>query len=334
MTNIDWTTPRFIDLPDLRMAVFEAGQRSSTTPTIILCHGFPEIAYSWRHIMTPLANLGFHVVAPDLRGFGATGNPLSDTGDDTSVNLFDMQNICDDMAHLLDALGLEEAIFTGHDWGGFVVWQMPFYHPNRTKAVIGINTPFIPRQEIDPIEIFKAIWGEDTYLVKFQEYGVAEKILDENPRKTLLASYRSPTGSNFNGDEATQKMWKNFELLNILKSDETQWPGHQLLPDAEFQPYIDAFSKTGFRGGVNWYRNFTRNWELSENFPDKIDLPCLMICAEKDPVLPPAMADVMPEHIADLETKLIKNCGHWTQSEKPDELFGFMKDWLEKRFPV
>ena len=81
-------------------------------------------------------------------------------------------------------------------------------------------------------------------------------------------------------------MWKNFELLNILKSDETQWPGHQLLPDAEFQPYIDAFSKTGFRGGVNWYRNFTRNWELSENFPDKIDLPCLMICAEKDPVLP------------------------------------------------
>ena len=94
-----------------------------------------------------------------------------------------MQHLCDDMAHLLDALGLEDAIFTGHDWGGFVVWQMPFCHPNRTKAVIGINT-LLYRVEIDPIEIFKAIW-ESSYLVRFQEYGVAEKILDENPRKTL-----------------------------------------------------------------------------------------------------------------------------------------------------
>ena len=334
MTNINWTTPRFVDLPDLRMAVFEAGPPSPTHQTIILCHGFPEIAYSWRHIIAPLADLGYHVIAPDLRGFGETGNPLSDPGNATGVNLFDMQHLWDDMAHLLDALKVEDAIFSGHDWGGFVVWQMPFYHPHRTKAVIGINTPFMPRQEIDPIEIFKAIWGEDSYLIRFQKYGVAEKILDENPRKTLLASYRSPTSSNFSGDETAQKMWKNFELLNILKTDEKLWPGSQLLPDQEFQPYIEAFTKTGFRGGVNWYRNFTRNWELSENFPDKIDIPCLMICAEKDPVLPPAMADIMPKHIADLETKLIKNCGHWTQSEKPKELFHFMKDWLERRFPV
>ena len=104
MTNIDWTTPRFVDLPDLRMAVFEAGSPSSTHPTIILCHGFPEIAYSWRHIITPLADLGFHVIAPDLRGFGATGNPISDTGDATGVTLFDMHHLCDDMAHLLDPL--------------------------------------------------------------------------------------------------------------------------------------------------------------------------------------------------------------------------------------
>ena len=132
MTNIDWNTPRFVDLPDLRMAVFEAGSPSSAHPTIILCHGFPEIAYSWRHIITPLADLGFHVIAPDLRGFGATGNPISDAGDATSVALFDMHHLCDDMAHLLDALEVENAIFTGHDWGGFVVWQMPFYHPDRT----------------------------------------------------------------------------------------------------------------------------------------------------------------------------------------------------------
>ena len=102
MTNINWTTPRFVDLPDLRMAVFEAGSPSPTHPTIILCHGFPEIAYSWRHIIAPLADLGYHVIAPDLRGFGATGNPLSDPGDATGVTLFDMQHLCDDMAHLLE----------------------------------------------------------------------------------------------------------------------------------------------------------------------------------------------------------------------------------------
>ena len=112
--------------------------------------------------MTPLAKFGLSCDCAGFKRVWGDGNPLSDTGDDTSVNLFDMQHLCDDMAHLLDALGLEDAIFTGHDWGGFVVWQMPFYHPNRTKAVIGINTPFIPRQEIDPIEIFKAIWGEDS----------------------------------------------------------------------------------------------------------------------------------------------------------------------------
>lgn len=334
MTAVDWQKPRFIDLPDLRMAVFEAGSPSAKRPSVVLCHGFPEIAYSWRHIISPLAELGFHVIAPDLRGFGATGNPLNDPGDETGVPLYDMPHLCGDMAHLLDALELEKAVFTGHDWGGFVAWQMPFYHPGRTAAVIGVNTPFIPRWEIDPVEIFRSIWGSDSYLVRFQPYGAAERILDGNPRKSLLASYRSPSGDGHTSDEKTRKMWQNFELLNILETDEAGWPGTPLLSDDAFQPYVDAFTKTGFRGGVNWYRNFTRNWELSADFPDTIDLPCLMICAEKDPVLPPSMADVMPNHIADLETRLIRDCGHWTQSEKPEELFGHMKDWLTKRFNV
>jgi pimeloyl-ACP methyl ester carboxylesterase len=126
--------------------------------------------------------------------------------------------------------------------------------------------------------------------------------------------------------------WENFAILKILDSDEADWPGQPILHPADFDHYHRAFTRSGFRGGINWYRNFTRNWANSAEFEQKVDVPCLMVCAENDPFLPPSMAENMPKYVADLETHLIRDCGHWTQNEKPQELSRLMSDWLGRRF--
>ena len=332
-TVIDWHQPTYLDLPDLRMAVFQAGEKSSHRPSIVLCHGFPEMAYSWRHIVGPLVDAGFHVVMPEQRGYGFTGAALSDAGDASAIPLYDMTHLCGDLAHLLDALEIDKAIFAGNDWGGLVTWQLPFFHPDRVAGLVGVNTPFIPRLSMDPIEAFRAVYGDAFYICAFQEYGVAEACLDADKGRTLRSMYRSNNGISAKPAATTHNpMWDNLELLNILKADENDWPGRVLFSDEVLAYYTQGFERSGFRGPVNWYRNFSRNWEMSADFEQKITLPSLMICAENDKAIPPSMADGMEKYVPDLEKHLIKDCGHWTQNEKPEALSGLMVDWLSRRF--
>ena len=332
MALIDWDQPEYLELPDLHMAVFQAGTPRKDRPAVVLCHGFPEIAYSWRHIIAPLVEAGFHVIAPDQRGFGYTGLAKSDTGEAGSVPLYDMQHLCDDLAAMLDALDIEQAVFVGHDWGGFVTWQLPFYHPSRVAGLVGVNTPFIPRLAQDPIATFRQALGDDFYIVAFQEHGHVEGVLDADTARALRCFYRGPDAENSHEVGELGPGWENFAILKILDSDEAGWPGKQLLHPADFDHYHRAFARSGFRGGINWYRNFTRNWEMSVDFEQKVDVPSLMVCAEKDTFLPPSMAENMPKYVADLETHLIRDCGHWTQNEKPEELSRLMRDWLSRRF--
>lgn len=332
-TYIDWHAPDYLDLPDLRMAVFQAGEPTPHRPSVMLCHGFPELAFSWRHIVGPLVEAGFHVIVPEQRGYGFTGRALSDNHDAASAQLYDMPHLCADLAHLLDALDIEQAIYVGHDFGGLVTWQLPFYQPDRLAGLIGVNTPFIPRLSSDPIAAFRGVKGDDFYICAFQEFGMAEAQLDADVAHTLRCFYRK--GGFINSEMRNPpnlKEWDNFELLKILKRDESSWPGHMLLNEADFAIYQQGFERSGFGGGINWYRNFTRNWELSADFEQKVSVPSLMICAEHDAALPPSMAEGMAKYVADLETHLIKDCGHWTQSEKPEELAHLMVDWLSRRF--
>jgi len=332
MSLIDWDQPEYLDLPDLKMAVFQAGTRRVDRPSVVLCHGFPEIGYSWRLIVAPLVGAGFHVIIPDQRGFGYTGLAKSDAGEADDVALYDMDHLCDDLAALLDALDVEQAVFAGHDWGGLVTWALPFYHPSRLAGLIGVNTPFIPRLAQDPVEAFRQAMGNDFYIVAFQEHGHAEAVFDADTARALRCFYRGPDPEQTETGQELGPGWENFAILKILESDEAGWPGKQLLEPADFDHYHRAFSRSGFRGGINWYRNFTRNWENSADFEQKVDVPCLMVCAENDPFLPPSMAENMPQYITDLETHLISNCGHWTQNEKPQELSRLMSDWLGRRF--
>jgi pimeloyl-ACP methyl ester carboxylesterase len=313
---------RIVRANGIDMAIYEAGPTDGFP--VVLCHGFPELAYSWRYQLPALADAGFRVIAPDQRGYGGTSRPAD-------VESYDMPHLTGDLAGLLDALELKKAVFCGHDWGGLVVWQMPIYHPTRVAGVIGVNTPFLARPPIDPIMGMRAMFGENMYIVFFQKPGVADALLAKDIGKSFRFFMRKGV---FTAAEYAKlpKEARNLELVHALQSDDNLWRGEALMPPEELQVFIDAFARTGFTGGINWYRNISRNWRLSGMMEQKVRAPGLMIMAEDDVVLSPAMADGMERFVPDLERVLIKQCGHWTQQEQPDETNTAMIDWLKRRF--
>jgi pimeloyl-ACP methyl ester carboxylesterase len=314
--------PTMIKTNGIDMAVHEAGPKDGLP--VVMCHGFPELAYSWRHQIPALAAAGFRAIAPDQRGYGRTSRP-------ENVRDYDMPHLTGDLAGLLDALGLKKAVFCGHDWGGLITWQMPLYHPDRVAGVIGVNTPFLARPPIDPIMGMRAMFGENMYIVYFQKHGEADAVLARDVGKSFCFFMRK-NGMTAADYAKLPKEARNLELVNAIQSDETMWPGEALLTPEELKVFVDAFTRTGFTGGINWYRNMTRNWELSGTMEQKVHVPGLMIMAEDDVVLSPAMADGMERFVPDLERVLIKHCGHWTQQEHPEETSAAMIDWLTRRF--
>lgn len=318
--TINWKTPRYVETNGIRMAVYEQG---SGVP-VVMSHGFPELAYSWRHQMPALADAGFHAIAPDQRGYGLTDRPQT-------IEAYDIRHLTGDLVGMLDALKIDKAVFVGHDWGGFVAWSMPLLHPDRVLGVIGVNTPFLPRAPMDPIALMRAAYGEDMYIVYFQKPGIADAALGRDVGKTLRLFYRK-TGMTIEEFDKRPAEERNFALARALETDEATWPGETLLKPEEFKVYHEAFARTGFTGGINWYRNFTRNWQSTEAIPQKVTVPCLMVMAANDVVLRPSLADGMETFVPDLEKHLIKDCGHWTQAEKPDELNRVMTSWLKRRF--
>jgi len=318
----DFPAPTMIKTNGIDMAVYEAGPKDGLP--VVLCHGFPELAYSWRHQIPALAAAGFHVLAPDQRGYGLTSRPAK-------VEDYDMAHLTGDLAGMLDAFGIKDAVFVGHDWGGLVVWQAPIYQPTRVKGVVGVNTPFFPRPPIDPIMGLRAMRGDNNYVVFFQKPGIADEIVVVDTGKTFRFFMRrgAVTAKEF---EALPQEMKNFELVSAIQEDETTWRGEPLLNPEEMKFFVDTFQKTGFTGGINWYRNFTRNWEQSGTMEQRVHVPGLMIMAEDDVVLPPSLTDGMERFVPDLERVLIHGSGHWTQQEKPEETSQAMIAWLKKRF--
>jgi len=322
---------QYADLGEVRLAYYEAGPRRGAP--VVFCHGFPELAFSWRHQLKAFEAAGRWAIAPDQRGYGLTSAP-------EPVDAYDIVHLTDDLVRLLDHLKVEKAIFCGHDWGGVVVWQMALRHPERTAGVIGVNTPFSRRSPVDPIEIMRSRLGEEMYIVHFQKPGEADAVLARDVAKTMGFFLRKPiaaaegVGAGF----ATERKPGDpsvFPLVRILEAYDPAFdPRESFLTPDEMAVFVATFQRTGFTGGINWYRNFTRNWRLSEGLPDRIGVPSLMVMAELDAVLPPSAADGMGELIADLEKALIAGSGHWTQQEKPDETNAVILGWLARRFPV
>lgn len=307
----------------IEMAYYEAGPHQGVP--IVLCHGFPELAFSWRHQIKALADAGRWVIAPDQRGYGLTSRPQA-------VGDYDIEHLCADLVGLLDHLGVEKAIFCGHDWGGMVVWQMPLRHPSRVAGVIGLNTPFMARAPMDPIALMRLRFGPDMYIVWFQTPGEADAFLAADVEKTMRFFMRRAAGLNAS---TRQEGEPTFAFKALIEQWDPSDVGAQLLTPQELAVFVETFERTGFTGGINWYRNFTRNWELSADQPNRLDnLACLMITAELDAVLSPAMAEGMPGMIGDLEMHMVTGSGHWTQQEKPEEVSRLILDWLTRRFPT
>ncbi|MGH6998279.1 MAG: alpha/beta fold hydrolase, partial [Phenylobacterium sp.] len=291
---------------------------------LVFCHGFPELAFSWRHQLAACEAAGVWAIAPDQRGYGLTERP-------EAVTDYDMEHLTGDLVGLLDHLGAAKGVFVGHDWGGIVVWQLPLMHPDRVAGIVGLNTPFMRRAPIDPIEGMRKVFGEDMYIVWFQKPGIADAALAADVDKTMRFFMRRPAAIQ---QVAAPTGGSTFAFGDALKAWDKADTANQLLNADELAGFVESFQATGFTGGINWYRNFSRNWERSADLPTRIDgVPCLMIMAEKDVVLSPAMADGMEEVISDLEKALIKDSGHWTQQEKPEEVNRLILDWMGRRFP-
>ncbi len=306
--------PQFVDTNGIRMAIYEEGAGFP----VVFSHGFPELAYSWRYQLPAVAAAGFRAIAPDQRGYGQTSRP-------DEVDQYSLKRLTGDLAGLLDALGLERAVFCGHDWGGMVVWSMAQRYPERTAGVIGVNTPFIPRGPSAPLENLRAMAGENHYVVHFQKPGDADRRLAADVRRVFERLMRK----GIRPEDIAGRELRN--MAEHVEAEESPL-GTALLDPEELDVFVRSFERTGFTGGINWYRNIDRNWGESAELPQKLELPALMISAEHDFALPPALADGMEVHVPGLEKRLIPACGHWTQQEKPYETNQGIIEFLKRRF--
>ena len=314
--TISFPDPTFYQTNGINMAVYEQGEGFP----VILAHGFPELAYSWRYQIPALANAGYRVIAPDQRGYGLTDKP-------EKVEDYDIPHLCGDLAGLMDALNLEKAIFVGHDWGGPVVWNMPLRYPDLVAGVVGMSVPFSPRGESDPVAFLEQAFGPNHYIVHFnRQPGVADAAFASDPERFFTNIFRRRMWGG--GDAPTEPVTFDVSLMNML--DITDPPGEPLMSGEEMDVFVKAFSEGGFTGPINWYRNITRNWEISADVKQRIDVPCGIIYGEYDIV--PKGGDISA-YVPNLETITLE-CGHWIQQEKSDETNEFLLGWLKKNAPA
>jgi len=291
-------------------------------PAVVFCHGFPDLAFGWRHQLPRLAAAGFRAIAPDQRGYGGSSAP-------PNVSDYGLTQLTGDLVGLLDALDIERAFFVGHDWGGFVAWAMPVLHPDRVCGVAGLCTPYMP---FPSVATHLAVVGGETerqYVAWFQQPGIAEAEMDANVRPILTRVLR--TGVPL---EEILRFALAGGVLNMNPfKDAAAWPllGEPLGDPADLDHYCKVFERTGFRGGINWYRNIDRNAaEHPAVGTRKLDLPCLMLTAERDPGLRPEFAEGMRDLCSNLELYLIEKAGHWIQQEAAEIVNEYLITWLRR----
>jgi pimeloyl-ACP methyl ester carboxylesterase len=307
---------RQLQVGELSMHVAEAGEG----PLVLLCHGFPESWYSWRHQLTALAAAGYHAVAPDMRGYGRTTAP-------EPVDAYTILHLVGDMTGLIGALGRDRAVIVGHDWGSMVAWNAALLRPDRFRAVVGMSVPFLPRLPMRPLAMMKVMAGDRfLYILYFQEPGKAEAELDPRAREMMRGMLYTASGSI--PPEQFQRMVNQPKTAGFLDGLVQPEKLPAWLSEEDLEHYVGEFERTGFRGGLNWYRNFDRNWELLAPFADRrVTVPALFIGGLRDAVVTgPEFAGEGPavkmlgSFCDDLRGKvLIEGAGHWNQQEAPEE---------------
>lgn len=314
---------RFVETNGIRMHVAEAG----SGPLVVLLHGFPESWYSWRNQLRALAEAGYHVVAPDQRGYGQTDRP-------DEVRAYTMLHLVGDVVGLLDALGEQQAVVVGHDWGAPVAWHTALLRPDRVRAVVGLSVPFRPRGPASPLSIMRARLGEGFYQAYFQQPGVADAELSRDVRATLRRLLYSASGDvPWTGESRQPVVPDGGGFLDLLVEPPAlpEW-----LTEADLDFFTGEFERTGFTGGLNWYRNIDLGWELLAPWQGAIVTPpALYVAGDRDLVV---NLPGVKERLADQKTSvprlepvvLLPGCGHWTQQERPAEVNAALLEFLGK----
>lgn len=312
---------RMVETNGIKLRVAEMG----TGPLVILVHGWPESWYSWRHQIPAIANAGYHVIAPDMRGYGASDKPAN-------VEDYDVKHLANDITGLIDALGEKQAILIGHDWGAIATWNAVLLHPDRFKAMIAMSVPNGGRAAAAPLAGMKKTFGENFYYILYhQEPGVAEAEYDADPRGLLSRLYTSKDTLTEPPAVTDPKRSAGGWISRLGKPKELpHW-----LTQADLDYFVSQFQQAGFRGGVNYYRNFDRNWEITPELAGaRIKVPVAFIAGEDDIVIRGAKADTLRTQMSrvadDLRAvTLVPGSGHWVQQEKPDEVNAFVLEFLK-----
>ena len=299
-------------------------------PLIVLVHGFPESWYSYRHQLEPLREAGFRVAAIDVRGYGGSDKP-------EAIEAYSMRELTADVAGVIDSLGGGSAILIGHDWGAPIVWTTSLLYRRKVRAVVGLSVPYLGQPKRPVVDSYRALYaGKFFYQLYFQEPGVAERELEADIPLTLRKTYYSSSG-NFTGPERAALAARPADATFLAGLVDPQ-PLPAWLTEADIDYYASQFRAGGFRGPLNRYRNYERDFvELRELAGAKIEQPALFIAGEHDPVLhfsrssTRPLSDVMDPHYTDLRGKhIIPGVGHWVQQEAPEAVNAALLDFLRQ----
>ncbi|WEK61378.1 MAG: alpha/beta hydrolase [Candidatus Microbacterium colombiense] len=301
--------PTRIAVNGVELEVFEAGRHNAGNP-VVLCHGWPGHATSWRHQVPALVEAGYHVIVPNQRGYGASSRP-------SEVTEYDITHLTGDLVALLDHFGYADATFIGHDWGAMVVWGLALLHPERVRRVINLSLPYQERGELPWIEFMEAVLGQDFYFVHFnRQPGVADAVFDENAAQFLRNLYRQ--------NEPAREPQPGMALIELAR-EETPL-GEPVMSDEELAVLVSAFVTSGFTGGINWYRNLDRNWHLLADVDPIIGKPALMIYGERDSI---QQSESIAQFVPQVEVVTLDS-GHWIQQEVPTALNHTIVSWLQR----
>jgi pimeloyl-ACP methyl ester carboxylesterase len=319
--GINAVTHRTVKANGIHLHLAEQGEG----PLVVLCHGFPESWYSWRHQLAALSAAGFHAVAPDMRGYGQSDRP-------EAIDQYTLLHLVGDIVGLLDALGAERAVIAGHDWGAPVAWYAALLRPDRFRAVIGLSVPFRPRGPVAPTSVMPRNEDATFYQLYFQQPGVAEAELERDVRQTFVKMLGNvPRGATAGGPVGMVPRGGGFLTGRPSPTALPSWLG-----EADIDFYVGEFERTGFRGGLNWYRNIDRNWELLAPFAGaKVTVPALYMAGDRDSVVAFRGMDQVIANLANDVPQLrgksmLPGCGHWTQQEHAPEVNAAIIDFLRE----
>ncbi len=305
----EFTAPTTIPVNGVELEVFEAGRENAGRP-IVLCHGWPEHAFSWRHQIPALVDAGYHVIVPNQRGFGNSSTP-------TDVTAYDVEHLAGDLVALLDHYGYDNATFIGHDWGAMVAWWLTLLHPERVDQLIALSMSYMDRGDTPWVEAMEAMLGADFFFVDFNRRpGEADAVLEANTARFLRNLYRK---------NVTLTVPEPGNAMANLATADTPL-GDPVMSDTELDVFVAAFETSGFTSNINWYRNVDRNWHLLADVDPIIHHPALMIHGARDLV---ARNERLAHFVPDV-TEIELDCGHWIMDELPDDTNRAILTWLDR----